>query len=111
MRDVDGEEEGAAGREIVARRGRAYAAVNLAQCEDGLFRYSAEPHYSHGGFAGPISFHAAGHATLAAARAAGLAELLSRWPPPFPSDPHAVRVELADLRRQIESRRRQPTLF
>lgn len=97
--------------DVVARRNRAYAAVNIALCEDGLYRCSVEMQYSYGGFSGPISIDSAGHQTIDAARMAGLDELLRRWHTPFPSDPQSVHAELADLRAQVESRRVQTSLF
>jgi hypothetical protein len=97
--------------DVVARRNRAYAAVNIALCDDGLYRMSVEMNYSHGGFSGPISIDDEGFATLAAARLAGLEELLRRWHKPFRSDPQTVHDELADMRQQVEARLRQPTLF
>ena len=98
-------------QEVVAKVGRSYAAVNYAVCEDGLYRFSAELHYSYGGFGGPIWREAPGYPTLDAARLAGTEELLGRWPRGFPSDPASVREELLRLREQIESNLRQPTLF
>jgi hypothetical protein len=98
-------------REIVARPGRAYAAVNVAWCDDGLYRSSVELHYSYGGFSGPIVEGDPGYPTFDAAKTAGLEELLRRWHKPFSSDPQSVREELRILREQIESRLRQPCLF
>jgi len=97
--------------EVVARRNRAYAAINLALCEDGLYRMSVEMQYGHGGFSGPIRIDDEGYVTLDAARAAGLEELLRRWHKPFQSEPQSVHDELANLREQIEARLRQPSLF
>jgi len=98
-------------REVVARHGRAHAAVNIALCEDRLYRYSTEMHYSLGGFCGPITMNAEPHSTIDAARTAALHELLRRWHQPFPSDPASVREELRILREQVEAQLRQPTLF
>jgi hypothetical protein len=97
--------------DVVTRRNRAYAAVNIALCEDGLYRMSVEMRYSHGGFSGPITIDGPGYPTIDAARTAGLEELLRRWHAPFPSDPQSVRDELADLRRQVEAHLQQPSLF
>lgn len=97
--------------EIVARHGRYFAAVNIAYCEDGLYRQSPELQYSYGGFCGPASIDDPGFATIAEAINAGLEELLSRWHNPFPSEPQSAHDELNDLRQQIESRIRQPSLF
>lgn len=35
--------------EVVARKNRSYAAINIALCEDGLYRMSVELRYSYGG--------------------------------------------------------------
>lgn len=101
----------AACRERVARHGRAYAAVRLALCEDGLYRYGVEMHYSYGGFSTPISIHAQGFVTLDAARTAALEQLLRHWHMPFSSDPQSVHQELHRLREQVEVQLRQPSLF
>ena len=98
-------------RETVASRGRAYAAISFALGEDGKYRYGVELHYSIGGVMTPIRADDEGFATLDAARTAGLMELLRSWHEPNPSDANSVREELADMRRQIESHLRQPTLF
>jgi hypothetical protein len=97
--------------EIVARLRRAYAAVNIALCDDGLYRFSTELHYSYGGFCGPIRANEPGHPSLDAALNAGLEELLRKWRRPFPSDPASVHEELQSLREQLEAKLRQPTLF
>lgn len=101
----------AGGREVVATRGRAYAAVSIALCEDGLYRCGVEMHYSHGAFSFPITIEGPGYATIDAARTAALERLLRSWHKPFPSDPESVRAELSEMRQQIEARLRQPTLF
>lgn len=98
-------------REIVAKRGRAFAAVNIARCEDGRYRFGVEMQYSHGGLSFPIRFDDSGYATIDAARVAGIAQLLKSWHRPYPSDSHGVRLELTELRAQLEARLRQPTLF
>lgn len=98
-------------REVVARDGRAYAAVTTALCEDGLWRYGVDMRYAHGGFSIPICIHAQGVSTPEAARMAALERLLKAWHSPFPSDPETVRDQLAELRQQIEARMRQPSLF
>jgi hypothetical protein len=97
--------------EIVARHHRAYAAVNIALCEDGLYRFSTELHYSYGGFCGPILVDDPDYPSLDAALNAGLEEMLRKWRQPFPSDPAGVHEELRILREQVEARLRQPTLF
>ncbi|QOJ14001.1 MAG: hypothetical protein HRU75_04830 [Planctomycetia bacterium] len=98
-------------REVVARRGRAYAAVTLALCEDGLFRFGVDMMYSYGGFSFPISIDDHGYPTLDAARTAALERFLRSWHSPYPSDPESVRLELAEMRQQVESRLTQPSLF
>lgn len=98
-------------REVVAQHGRSFAAVNVALCEDGLYRSSTTLQYSCGGFSGPVFIDSPGYASTAAAVDAGLAELLRHWHNPFASEPQSVHDELADLRRQVESRLRQPSLF
>lgn len=98
--------------EIVARHGeRYYAAVNVALCEDGLYRMSTSMMYSYGGFCGPVFMESEGFATLSAAIDAGLNDLLHRWHKPFPSEPQSVHDELDGMRQQIEARLRQPSLF
>jgi hypothetical protein len=94
--------------EIVARHGRSYATVNIALCEDRLYRQSVSLTYSYGGFGGPICVEAHGYASFADARTAGMDELLRRWHTPFPSDPNSVHEELADMRQQIVSQLQQP---
>lgn len=98
--------------EVVAQYGeRCYAAVNVAFCEDGLYRHSTSLMYSYGGFTGPVFIDSSGFATIAAAIDAGLSELLRRWHAPFPSEPQSVHDELSDMRQEIEARLRQPSLF
>lgn len=98
-------------REIVASRGRAYAAVNIALREDGRFGYGLELNYSHGGFTFPICIDGESFPTIDAARTAALDELLRRWHKPFASEAASVHDELRDLREQVESHLRQPSLF
>ncbi len=98
-------------REVVATYGRFYAAVELALCEDGLYRSSVELFYSYGGFCSPIFDTAEGFATEAAARTAALEELLRKWHRPFPSEPASVHEELRILREQVERHLSQPSLF
>lgn len=98
-------------REVVAQHGRSFAAVNVALCEDGLFRSSTTLQYSYGGFSGPVFIDSPGYDSVTAAIDAGLAELLRRWHNPFASEPQSVHDELADMRRQIEARLKQPSLF
>ena len=98
-------------REIVAWHGRSYAAVHIALCEDGLYRQNVSLCYSHGGFGGPISTGAIGHASFADARTAGMKELLCVWAILLPSDPKSVHEELAELRQQIADQLQQPTFL
>lgn len=97
--------------ETIARYGRSAAHIDFAYCEDRLYRYAIAVMYSYGGFCGPIRESGPGFSTLDAARHAALEELLHRWPEPFLSDPQSVHDELAAMRRQVESRVRQPSLF
>ena len=97
--------------DVLARRNRSYAAVNIALCEDGLYRMSVELRYSYGGFSGPIRLDDEGYPSLDAARTAGLRELLEQWPKPFASEPQSVHDELITMRDQVEVRLQQPSLF
>ena len=97
--------------EIVARHGRSYASVNIALCNDGLYRQSVSIMYSYGGYFSPIGIEAPGCPTLADARTAGMEELLRRWPTPFQSDPKSVHEELAEMRQQIVNQLQQPTFL
>lgn len=98
-------------REEVARHGRAYCAVNIALCDDGLFRFGIEMMYSHGGFSTPIFTDAEGYQSVDTARTAALTKLLDRWHKPFPSDPARVHEELRIMRERIEARLREPLLL
>ena len=97
--------------EELARRGRAYASVELCQCEDGLYRYALDMEYSYGGFCGPIFANDTGFASQNAAKEAATQELLRRFPKPWASEPQSVHDELRELRAMIEARFRQPSLF
>jgi len=98
--------------EVIARHGeRCFAKVNVALCEDGLYRQSTSMMYSYGGFSGPVFMCTPGYGAIAEAIDAGLRELLRRWHRPFPSEPQSVHDELNDMQQQIEARIRQPTLF
>jgi len=97
--------------EVVARLGRSQAVVEIAFCEDGAFRFCVGITYSYGGFGGPITMDDEPYPTLKAAKDAGIAELLRRWPKAFASEPRSVHDELNILREQIESQLRQPSLF
>ena len=97
--------------EIVARHGRWFAKVEVALCEDGLYRQSTSMMYSYGGHGGPVFMSRDGYTTMAAAIDAGIDELLRCWHTPFHSEPQSARDELDALRHQIEDRRRQPSLF
>lgn len=98
-------------REVVASRGRAYAAINIALREDGRYAYGLDMNYSHGGFSFPISDSGEAFATKEAARTAALNALLRHWHAPFPSEPQSVHDELRIMREQVESHLRQPSLF
>jgi len=52
-----------AAKATVARRGRSVASVEIAKCDDGLFRYATHILYSYGGFGGPITDDHEGYAT------------------------------------------------
>jgi len=97
---------------IVARCGaRSYAGIKIAFCEDGFFRFGIELQYSYGGFGGPVFDTSDGYATEAAAETAGTEKLLRQWPKAFGSEPAIVHEELLAMRRQIEARLLQPSLF
>lgn len=98
-------------REELARQGRSYAAIEICQCDDGLFRYALDVMYSYGGFSGPISDQCEGFPTYKAAKDAGTEKLLQRFPAPWPSEPRSVHEELAAMRAQLEQTVRQPSLF
>ncbi len=97
--------------ETVATYGRWYAAIEVAQCEDGLYRFSTSMQYSYGGFCGPIFAASEGFPTIVVARTAALEDLLAHWHKPFPSEPESVHDELRIMREQIEASLRQPSLF
>jgi len=98
-------------RGTLAQRGRSYAAITLALCDDGLYRYGLDVMYSLGGFGVPISATSQGFPTMDAARTAAIEYLLRHWHRPIPSDPASVRDELQALREQVEQHLRQPSLF
>jgi hypothetical protein len=97
--------------EELARRGRAYASIELCQCEDGLYRYALAMAYNYGGFCGPISITATGYASPSAAKEAATEDLLRRFPKPWASEPQSVHDELRELKAMIEGKFRQPCLF
>ena len=97
--------------EELARLGRAYASVELCQCEDGLYRYALAMAYSYGGFCGPISAKGIGFDSPSAAKEAATQEMLRRFPKPWPSEPQSVHDELRELKAMIEAKFRQPSLF
>ena len=97
--------------ETVSQCGRSVATIDFALAEDGLYRISVNISYGYGGFCSPIFADSMAFATMAAARIAGLEELLRRWPSASPSDPQRVHDELSAMRQQVESRLRQPSLF
>jgi hypothetical protein len=97
--------------EELARRGRFYISVEIAQCEDGLYRYALDMMYSYGGFGGPITDRATGYTSPAAAKEAAINELLRRFPKAWGSEPASVHEELRDLKAQVEAGFREPSLF
>jgi hypothetical protein len=97
--------------EIVAQRGRSYAAVCVALCEDGLYRKSTSLQYSYGGHGGPIFLSTPGYVSFAEAKTAGMEELLRTWPSGNLHEPQSVLHELAEMREQISRQLRQPSLF
>ena len=98
-------------REELARLGRSYAAVEISQCRDGLYRYRLDCMFKNSGFCGPITDRDEGFATLPAAKEAGTQELLERFPTAWPSEPQSVHDELRLMKAQVEQYFRQPTLF
>ncbi|SRR5579883_1274276 len=98
-------------REVVASHNRAYAEVEIAMCEDGLYRIATGLRYSYGGFGGPIFEGSEGYPTYQQAKEAGLKELLRCWHTPFPSEPQHAHDELNAMRQRIEDQLRQPSLF
>jgi hypothetical protein len=97
--------------EELARRGRSYARVKIAQCDDGLYRYALDMAYSYGGFCGPITKHGAGYATAEAAKSTATEKLLRQFPEAWPTEPQSVHDELRELKAQIERASREPMLF
>ncbi len=97
--------------EAIARHNRSHASVEIARCTDGRYRFSVGVTYSYGGFSGPITDKGEGFEHYDDARRAGVAELLKRFPKPWPSDPHSVHAELEIMRKQVAECIRQPTLF
>ena len=96
--------------EIVARRGRWFAAVKVALCEDGVYRQSSSMMCSYGRHSSPVFLSTLGYRTVAEAIDAGLHELLRHWRTPFHSEPQSIHDELNDMRQQIETRLSQPML-
>jgi hypothetical protein len=97
--------------EEVARCGRSYVAVEICQCEDGLFRYGLDFMYSYGGFSNPISDGAEGFTSSSTAKDAGVKEILRRFPQYWPSEPQSVHDELRNIKAQIERNFCQLSLF
>lgn len=95
----------------MARVGHSYANIEIAQCDDGLYRYAFNCMYSLGGFCGPITKHTMGFESLDALRNEALAALIGRFPKPFASDPTSVHAELREMKQQLENHFRQPSLF
>ncbi|MCC7390173.1 MAG: hypothetical protein IT431_15550 [Phycisphaerales bacterium] len=98
-------------REVVACHGRAYVAIKLALCDDGMYRFGVEMMYTSGGLFSPIIINDPGYPTPDAARKAAMDGLLRSWHSPFPSDPECTRRELAEMRREIAALLQQPSLF
>jgi hypothetical protein len=98
--------------EIVARFGRAKAAVGICQVREGVFVHCCSFEYSLGGFGyAPSVRTAEPHVTAEQARLAGIEELLGRISGRgFPGDPPAAVAEHAALRSQLENQIRQPSL-
>ena len=92
--------------------GRAFASVELCQCEDGLWRYALHMQHGHGGFGFPIAKKFCdGHPNFNAATDAATDEILKRFPSPWPGDPQSVHDELREMRATIERAFAEPTLF
>jgi hypothetical protein len=98
-------------REVVATCGRSYAAIELALCEDGSYRFGLNLMYSHGGFGIPICVSATPYPSESAAREAALDELLRRWPTAWQCEPSSVHAELRAMRAQVEQCRCQPSFL
>jgi hypothetical protein len=97
--------------ETVAILGRSNASIDFALCDDGKYPYSINLLYSYGGFCSPIFASQTPYSSQDAARTAGLEELLRKWPSGSHGEPQSVLDELGELRRQIEAKLRQPSLF
>jgi hypothetical protein len=83
--------------EELARRGRSYACVEIAQCTDGLYRFALDAMFSDRGFGGPITDRGTGYPSPVAALDAGTAEMLKRFPKPTATDPQSIRLEISEL--------------
>lgn len=97
--------------EEVARRGRSYAQIEIAFCQDGLYHFALVVRCSDRGFGGPITDASTGYVTVSLAKDAGVAAMLGRFPRPLTYDHDSIRQELTDMRVQIEKKMMQPTLF
>jgi hypothetical protein len=97
--------------EIVAQRGRSYAAIRVGLCEDGLYRMTTALQYSYGGHCGPIFLSTLGYTSFAEARTAAMEKLIRTWPKGNLHEPQSVLQELADLREQVAVQLQQPSLF
>lgn len=95
----------------VARHGRSFAAVQVCQCEDGLYRYALDYWGTNRGFCGPIKAAQPGYPSFKAASDAGGEAMLRQFPMPHPYDPEKECRELIAMRAQIEACVRQPSLF
>lgn len=97
--------------ETVASVGRSSAKIEIAHCEDGLYRYALDVRYSYGGFCGPITDDGDGYVTHEAAKAAGIEQLRRRLPKPGPSEPQTAHAELKAMLNQLAAHDRQLSLF
>ena len=97
--------------EEIARVKRSFASVDLAQCDDGLWRFSIDISWSVGGICGPITKRDPGHPSPELALGAGIEHLLERFPTAWASEAESIKAELASLRAQVVSRVQQPRLL
>lgn len=97
--------------EEVARRGRSHASIEIAQCDDGLYRFALDVMTSNAGFCGPIHKGTEGYTSVATAKDAAIVKLLVRLPTLKPGEPQSLADELRDLRAQAETALCEPTLF
>lgn len=76
-----------------------------------MFRLSVSLMASYVGFGGPVYEDGPEFPTRQLALAAGLDQLLRRWPKALEVEPQSVHIELADLRSQIERQVQQPSFL